>query len=549
MYKNIKTALTDLNLTLDKSIKVSVVNQISKLSDLCNDIISSTDFLHSDANLKTRLVVIRDDIETPPVCGNCGNPVHITTSGKKAYTFPPFCSRKCASSDASTRNKVSATNIDRYGVDNVFKSSTIKQKISQTINERYGVDSPLQSPVIKQRFVDTMRSKYGVDNAALSPELKSKKQETNIDRYGYRNVFADPNVIEQIKVTNMSKYGTAHPNQKHLSQQTIQHLNDRNWLYDQHYVKKNTLSTIAQKLECDVVTVSRHLSTADLQTQYFFRSTGEQEVGDFIRSLGVDIIVNNRSIISPYELDIYLPSLKIAIEYCGVYWHSEQQGKDRHYHKRKHQMCADKGIQLLTIFDDEWQKRQQQVQRKIANILHIPEKFVYARKTAIVMVDTPTKKAFFDEHHIQGNGPGSIHLGLKYDTQLIACMSFIKQQNVHYLNRFATSCRVVGGFSKLLHHFTSNYKWDNIISFADMRWSAGNLYEAAGWQLDSVLPPDYSYSINGIDRIHKFNFRRKYLNKKLPIFDESLSEKQNCDANGILRIWDCGKLKYKYQKR
>jgi hypothetical protein len=83
-----------------------------------------------------------------------------------------------------------------------------------------------------------------------------------------------------------------------------------------------------------------------------------------------------------------------------------------------------------------------------------------------------------------------------------------------------------------------------LISFADLRWSNGNLYENTGWELDSVLPPDYYYATNNLERIHKFNYRRKNLPKLLKYFDPELSERENCDNNGILRIWDCGKLRY-----
>ena len=49
----------------------------------------------------------------------------------------------------------------------------------------------------------------------------------------------------------------------------------------------------------------------------------ENEVKDFIKSLGINFIENSRNIISPLELDIYIPSHNMAIEYDGLYWHNE----------------------------------------------------------------------------------------------------------------------------------------------------------------------------------------------------------------------------------
>ena len=151
---------------------------------------------------------------------------------------------------------------------------------------------------------------------------------------------------------------------------------------------------------------------------------------------------------------------------------------------------------------------------------------------------------FLNDNHIQGDGPGSIHIGLEYDSKLVAVMSFMKQKEKYYLNRYATSKQVVGGFSKLLKHFQRNNDWSILISFADQRWSNGNLYVQTGWELDSVLPSDYSYSSDGKNRSHKFNYRRNKLQNMLNYYDPLISERKNCDNNGILRIWDCGKLKF-----
>lgn len=124
-------------------------------------------------------------------------------------------------------------------------------------------------------------------------------------------------------------------------------------------------------------------------------------------------------------------------------------------------------------------------------------------------------------------------------------MTFIKQRNSEYeLRRYATSAHVVGGFSKLLSYFKKTYEWNMLISFADLRWSNGNLYKQTGWKLDKILHPDYVYSPNAQNRVHKFNYRRKNLPNLLNEFNPELSERENCDNNNMLRIWDCGKLRY-----
>lgn len=273
-------------------------------------------------------------------------------------------------------------------------------------------------------------------------------------------------------------------------------------------------------------------------------SQPEKDIREFCDHYNIDYIPNDRTTIPPKELDLLIPSHSLAIEYCGLYWHSETQGKHKQYHAHKMKECNNKGIRLLTIFEDEWTSRKDQVKHKLKRILGVDDgRKIYARKCTVGYVDTNTKREFFNINHIQGDGHSSINLGLIFDGDIVAIMGFTKHHKTYTLTRFATNSIVVGGFSKLLTHFQREFDWEMIISFADLRWSEGETYHKTGWKLDSILPPDYSY-IKGYNRYHKFNFRRKRLQKLLNNFDPSLSEKQNCDNNGILRIWDCGKQRW-----
>lgn len=275
-------------------------------------------------------------------------------------------------------------------------------------------------------------------------------------------------------------------------------------------------------------------------------SKAEKEIVDYIKSLNISVIENDRSTIAPLELDILIPTHNIAIEYCGLYWHTERSGKTKNYHHEKYLKCKNNNIKLLTVFEDEWIIKKDQVKRKIAHELNktLGER-IYARKTVICKLSTKEKKEFFDNNHIQGNGPSSINIGLKHENMLVACMGFIKTRNGHYiLSRYSTCNHVIGGFSKLLKYFQINYDWKSITSFADLRWSNGNLYEQTGWNTDKILKPDYYY-LHNHKRYHKFNFRRKNLKTILgDKFDDNKSEFENCKDNKIYRIWDCGKIKY-----
>jgi hypothetical protein len=400
------------------------------------------------------------------------------------------------------------------------------------------------------------------------------RQQTNLRKYGHTNYLASssgkivasanrPNPTHQQRKsrkehrenTIVSKYGVQNVGHLNYDPGVLDKLTDKGWLYTEHYTNKRTLTDIAQGLNVagGATTIGQYLARVGLYTQtQSAQSTAEKEICNWVRSLvgSTNVLSGNRSTIDPYELDIYIPSHNLAIEYCGLYWHSEQQGKDRQYHRRKWQMCHERGIQLLTIYEDEWQARQEQVKRKILSLLGISnEPTIYARKCHVITLSTKQKRKFFEDNHIQGDGPGSITYGLTYDNEIVAAVAWIKQpNNIYCLNRYATSAHVPGGFSKLLKHFQSTHEWTQLVSFADLRWSNGNLYSSTGWTLDKTIPPDYYYSPDGHTRFHKFNYRRKNLPTVLKQFDPNLSETENCNNNGILRIWDCGKMRFVINK-
>jgi hypothetical protein len=239
-------------------------------------------------------------------------------------------------------------------------------------------------------------------------------------------------------------------------------------------------------------------------------------------------------------------SHKVAIEYCGLYWHSEQQGKHKNYHKNKMDACERVGYRLITIYSDEWEQRRDIVKRKLMHVFGCStEPRIFARQCTVGVVQRNECKAFLTANHLQGDGPGSIRLGLYFNDTLVAIMLFTQGKERQYtLTRYATCMQVVGGFSKLLTHFKRSVDWNQIVSFADKRWSDGNMYIVTGWTKNRMLLPDYYYSPDGHIRIHKFNYRRKRLPNRLVNFDPTLSETQNCRNNKILRIWDCGKIRF-----
>ena len=278
-------------------------------------------------------------------------------------------------------------------------------------------------------------------------------------------------------------------------------------------------------------------------------SKAEEEILNYVLSLGFEA-ESNRKILNGRELDIFIPEKNIAIEYNGIYWHSELFTKDKSYHYKKWSDCKKQGIQLITIWEDEYEQNPSLVLEMISHKLGVSTNpKVAGRKTEVVIVEDEEASEFYNAYHIQGHKKGK-HLGLRTkDTQELVALSTWKQEpqkRMVYLERYATSRIVQGGFSKVLKHAETIYSpnYDTIYTFSDNSISDGSLYENNGFTLDSTLPPDYSYIVNNT-RVHKFNYRKKRFMKDSSLqYVEGMTEKELAQLNKIYRIWDCGKIRW-----
>lgn len=267
-------------------------------------------------------------------------------------------------------------------------------------------------------------------------------------------------------------------------------------------------------------------------------SKAEQEIGEMFEELGLEIVRNSRKLIAPKELDIYLPSKKTAIEYNGLYWHTEDR-VGRNYHKEKFEACQAAGIRLITIWEDEWNRDPELVKRMLKEKI-MGRKSIGARKTRVVDVPITQARKFLVTNHIQGFTAGTHYTGLEYEGELVAVMITKVYGDTARLERFAATVSVPGGMDKMMKYLGYN----NWLTFADHCVSNGDLYERTGWHKAGELAPDYRYVADGV-REHKFNYRlKRFRNDPDLLWSEDLSESQLARLNGIERIYDAGKTRY-----
>jgi len=394
-------------------------------------------------------------------------------------------------------NRNTKNNSENFCCENV---ECIKQKRTYRNQEKYGVDNVFQISEVKEKIKETNIEKYGCENPQQNKEIKEKTETTNLSKYGFKNVFQNEEIKEKSKQTCLEKYGVEYPQQS---------------------------KEIRKK-----------------QTNYR-KSKSEIIIYDFIKSYyDGEIITISKKMIGE-ELDIYLPELNLAFEFNGLYWHNEIT-KNRNYHKNKSDLCQEKGIQLIHIWEDDWEFKQEIVKSMILNKLGKTTNKIYARKTIVKeVIDNKLVRNFLDENHIQGFVGSSIKLGLFYENKLVSLMCFKNSVNetelVRFCNKLNTS--LIGGASKLFKHFIKSYDYKSIKTFADRSYSNGDLYYKLGFEFDKEINVDYSYTINHNKlRSHKFNFRKYKLVKQG--FDPNKSEHEIMLERKIYRIWDAGKFRF-----
>lgn len=277
----------------------------------------------------------------------------------------------------------------------------------------------------------------------------------------------------------------------------------------------------------------------------------EGELREFIQTFDIDFIKNDNNVLGGKELDILIPSHKIAIEMNGLYHHSNANGKDDKYHLHKTVKCIEQDIQLLHIFEDEWRNKRSIWESIIEYKLGKSDKKIYARKCDIKNVNKHDKDTFLNKTHLQGSCPSSVNIGLYYNDILVALLTMGKSRfNKAYeweVLRFSCSLHtsVIGGFQKLLKHFIKTSNPNSIITYADRRYSDGGVYRKSGFiELENTIPNFFYFTRGEGVRYSRMKFQKHKLPILLKEYFEELSEFENMRLNGYCKIWDCGNYKF-----
>jgi hypothetical protein len=418
--------------------------------------------------------------------------------------------------------------------------------------------------------------KYGVEHLFKTDEFKRNFKKKSLEKYGVDNPWKNEEIKEKIKKTNLEKFGsTSWMGNKENSKKAAESLSKRNAITREKLIEKfNIPITILEfnnsgkiKMECKKCSNISESSKSFFQKNIkigrnpcfscnpplYSESKGEIEIYDFIvNNYHGEVERKNRKILSGKEIDIFLPKLKIGFEFNGIYYHSEIF-KNKEEVTEKKNIANEFGINLITIWEDDWEYKKDIIKSRILNLLNKSRK-IYARKCEIRYVNVSEEREFLINNHIQGWVPSSIRIGLYFENNLVSIMTFggyrvalgKKCSDGEYeLLRFSNSLKttVIGGASKIFKEFLRLHKPTKVLSYQNNSWNTGNLYENLGFSRCGLTVQNY-YWCKGNIRFNRYNFRKDKLIKEG--YDKNLTENDIMTGRGYYKSWDMGNIKWEY---
>lgn len=478
-----------------------------------------------------------------------------------------------------------------YGVENNFQRADVIQKNKLNLHNAYGVEHPMHSDAVKLKLIKTVQDRYGVNNVRQAEHIKSKIHATMLKRYGVKYALQNVELMNKLKQTNLTRYGAtsylATQECQALARAALQRLYNGSPATNSDVKAKIAKTVTLKNLKRNAVkfairlaallshgyslpdgkakAIDSYINNEEYQLKhdscgtvypvlgrYRYRGCSkccgsllQNKVEGWIKELSNDkVLINDRAIIKPFEIDLWIPTKSLGIEVHGDYYHSSNF-KDDDYHEMKHILACSSEISLIQLFEHELEQKPEICYSMLAYKLGAINVKYGARTLSLRTVSVKDRISFFNENHLQGDSNAKVALGLWANNELIACMSFGKPrfdkhhdwELIRYSSRLMTA--VPGGAARLLKAFRAQYN-GSIITYADARYSTGELYKALGFKQLHKSQPNYWY-VKGGNIITRYQAMKHMLPKLLgEKFDPLLTEAQNMNKNGWYRLFDCG---------
>lgn len=356
-----------------------------------------------------------------------------------------------------------------------------KKEMTDKLKENWKNKTKQEIQEITGRYKETCLKKYGCESPSQKEEIRQKIRQAKNNK-----------TEEEKKKINEKIHKTKIERGLEIDVEKIRELAQRN----------ETPAQIAKELNLHYSSAKKRINQNEIQVKENV-ATEHWRIVDFIRNeLGYnkEIIFNKESkeyiLKNKQRLDIYVPNLKIGIEYNGYVFHNssinlrspEAKPKESTYHFNKFLQCEKEGIRLISIWDIDWNNSF--YNKKIKNILtniFRPDLLtkIYARKTIIKEIDYTTYVKFLNDYHFKNAKSSKYRFGLYYNNELIEVMGFSEHKRYQYeLDRGCINPKyiIVGGSQKLFKYFINKYNPNTILTFSDNDLFTGNTYLRMGFE-------------------------------------------------------------------
>lgn len=366
-----------------------------------------------NATFATRIYWVLHDLTDFPRCKNCGKPIKRNViSVKQGYSGNQgvyFCSNSCSQKSQEHKDKMHKLALERYGANTISSAPQIIEKI-KAVRRQHIEKDPEYLDKIRKKMEQTCFNRYGAKNPMQVEDIRTRAQETYkktmMERYGATSGFKAKSIQDKIKSTNRKRYGVDYTLQSRQYQEKMQKLAQTNeakqkriqkhriqaynrmvsksnviipkFSLEEYLALERTCRTYSQPLLWHCNECNTDFYAIPFQNCHKFEwarclrchpkifdgtSEAEKEVAKYIADIlpNESIIMNDRTILKNpatgcmLELDIYIPSLKRAIEYQGTYWHSVEGNIVAVQHDElKRNLCQQLGIKLLQLEESTW---------------------------------------------------------------------------------------------------------------------------------------------------------------------------------------------------
>jgi len=416
----------------------------------------------------------------------------------------------------------------KYGKNSESHTEFIS-RIKETNTKKFGKDHPMKNETILNEYKNTCLKIYGTDNPAKNTFIKDKISKTERERKT-KIYFLDRLDVDKFKFIS-------------INNEDLIELHGKNCSHT--FSINRQLFTLRTRTNHEVCTVCNDPKKNQVSEVENFIYMKLKETGIRIERNVVGLLESKE------ELDLFFPDFSFGVEINGIKYHSEEFGKGKYHHIKKTKSFNKVGIDVYHFFDDEVSDKSEIVFSMIMSKLGL-NKRIFARKCRIESISNLVAIKFLSENHIQSSVNSEFSYGLFHGDELVSVMTFgglrkvlgsSKKEDTFELLRFCNKLgtNVVGAASRLLKYFVQEVSPQNIVSYANLRWSTGNLYRKIGFTEEKEVSPGY-YIFYKNKRHNRYKFRKSELIKMG--FNESLTSDEIFDEIGAFKIWDCGNLRF-----